>query len=123
MANNTIIFENPRTGQVRSAPVGLSWTTLLFGPFPMLFRGSCKWFVIILLLALITGGLSNIIFLFAANKAYIKELISEGFQVKSVARGTLSEMGKQLGYALPLHESTARPRSRIAADQMASDGR
>lgn len=28
MANNTIYFENPRTGQIKGAPVGFSWTTL-----------------------------------------------------------------------------------------------
>jgi hypothetical protein len=64
MANNTIYFENPRTGQMKEAPVGFSWTTLLFGPLPMLFRGNWKWFAITLILALITAGLSSLVFMF-----------------------------------------------------------
>jgi len=43
MAYTTITFENPRTEHIKQAPVGFSWTVLLFGFFPRLFRGDWKW--------------------------------------------------------------------------------
>ena len=107
MANNTIYFENPRTGQMREAPVGLSWTTLFFGPLPMLFRGSWKWFAIILIIALITCWLSNLVFMFIANKSYIKDLIGDGFKAKSVKVGTLEQVSTAVGFPIPSLEASA----------------
>ncbi len=101
MANNTIYFENPRTGKLREAPAGISWTTFFFGPLPMLFRGSWKWFAIILILTFITAGLSNLVFMFIINKLYIKDLISDGYKVKSAKIGTLEQVSMAIGLQLP----------------------
>lgn len=106
MASNTIYFENPRTGQMREAPVGCSWTTFFFGPFPMLFRGSWKWVAIILILALITWGISNLVFMFIINKFYIKDLVSDGFRAKSVRVGTLEQVSMSVGFPLPAFDAT-----------------
>lgn len=83
MAKYKIFFENPRTGQMREAPVGFSWTVFFFGPIPALFRGHWAGFFIILLLGIMTFGVSNIFFWFAYNKIYLKHVISEGFIAKS----------------------------------------
>ncbi|SER76240.1 hypothetical protein [Giesbergeria anulus] len=106
MANNTIYFENPRTGQMKEAPVGFSWTTFFFGPFPMLFRGSWKWFAIILIIAIITWGLGNLVFMFIINKFYIKDLVSDGFKAKSVKIGTLEQVSMSVGFPVPVLEAT-----------------
>jgi hypothetical protein len=101
MANNVIYFENPHTGQMKEAPVGFSWTVALFGPFPMLFRGSWKWFAIQLILCLISGGLSSLVFMFIANRLYIRDLVDEGFKARTVKTGTLDDISRTLGFAVP----------------------
>ena len=105
MAYTKIIFENPNTGHVKEAPVGFSWTVFFFGFFPPLFRGDWKWAVIIFLLAIITAGLSNLVFMFIYNKLYIKDLISSGFKAKSVETGTIDQISEKLGTHLPLLKS------------------
>ena len=74
MAYTKLIFENPNTGHIKEAPAGFSWTVLFFGFFPPLFRGDWKWAVIIFLLAVLTWGLVNLVFMFIYNKLYIKGL-------------------------------------------------
>lgn len=104
MASNMVYLENPRTGQMKEAPIGFSWTTLFFGPLPMLFRGAWKWFAIILILALITWGLSNLVFIFLINKLYLKDLVADGFRVKSAKMGTVEQVSMTVGFPLPAAE-------------------
>jgi len=105
MAYTKIVFENPKTGYIKEAPVGFSWTVLFFGFFPPLFRGDWKWGVIFFLLALLTWGLSNLIFMFIYNKLYIKDLIGSGFKAKSIETGSLQEASGKLAINLPLLET------------------
>lgn len=100
MAHSKIYFENPHTGQLKEAPVDFSWTVFFFGFFPALFRGHWVGFAILLLAAVITVGLSNLIFMFIYNKMYIKYLISEGFKAKS-ASADLDYLQQELGIQLP----------------------
>ena len=102
MAYTTIQFENPKTGHLKEAPVGFSWTVLFFGPFPPLFRSDWKWAIIMFLLALLTWGLSSCVFMFIYNKLYIKDLIGAGFKAKSVGTGSMEEVSCKLGLDLPL---------------------
>lgn len=100
MAYAKIYFENPRTGQVKEAPVGFSWTVFFFGFFPPLFRGHWAGFAIIILASVVTFGLSNLVFMFIYNKMYIKHLISEGYKAKG-ASGDLDVIQKKFGSEIP----------------------
>jgi len=102
MAFNKIVFENPNTGHTKEAPVGFSWTVLLFGFFPPLIRGDWKWTIIILITGIITMGFSTIIFMFIYNKLYIKDLLSSGFKAKSIEIGTFEDVSQKIGIDLPI---------------------
>lgn len=103
MAKNTLYMVNPDNGKRKEAPVGISWTTLFFGPFPMLFRGSFKWFLIILVTSLLTFGASIFVFMFLINKIYIKDLLSSGFKVESAKVGTVSSAAAVLEVSLSVN--------------------
>ncbi len=105
MAYTKLVLENPRTGKIKEAPVGFSWTVLFFSFFPPLFRGDWKWAVIIFLLACVTGGLSGLVFMFIYNKIYIKELLGEGYKVKSIGLGTVEQASAKLGVDLPIFKA------------------
>ena len=105
MAYTSITFENPHTGAIKEAPVGLSWTAFLFGCFPALFRGDWKWAVIMSILALITWTLSGFVFLFIYNKLYIKDLIGSGYKAKSIASGESDFAASKLGMQIPRVET------------------
>ena len=68
-------------GVIKSAPQGFSWTTLLFGIFPALLRGDIKWALIMGVVALITLGMSWLIFPFFYNKLYLDDLMNKGYKV------------------------------------------
>lgn len=104
-----IMVENPNTGIMKTAPVGFSWTTLFFGGFPALFRGDFKWFLIQLVVAVCTGGLSNLVFAFLYNKTYIRELLEKGYKVKSTEGDTFENIKAKLGINLQVLKTSAEP--------------
>ena len=53
-----------------------------------------------LILALITFGVSGFVFMFIYNKLYVKELVNNGFKVKTVRVGDASLMQTKLGIPL-----------------------
>lgn len=108
MAYAKIYFENPHTGQLKEAPVGFSWTVFFFGFFPALFRGHWAGFAILFIAAIVTFGLSGLVFMFIYNKMYVKHLISDGFKAKAAvwqAHGNasvdLAYIEQNLGLQLP----------------------
>lgn len=74
-------------------PVGFSWTTFFFGPLVALFRQDWKWGCIQLALAIVTSGLSNLVFPFIYNKLYIKELLNQGWEADKETEDKLVENG------------------------------
>lgn len=109
MAFDTAYLENPRTGQLRSAPIGFSWTMLFFGFFPPMFRGDWKAFAIVLLggifLALISVGLlgwvPGLVGAFIWNKSYLNRLVADGFQLRSTQSGNLDRIDSEVGFQVP----------------------
>ena len=67
-------------GQVKIVKEGFSWTTLFFGVFVPLYRGDWKWFLIMLIVNLVTYGLGSIVFAFIYNKIYIEDLLAKGYR-------------------------------------------
>lgn len=64
-----------RGGLVAKGVVGFSWTTLFFGAFVPLFRGDWKWFLIMLIAAICTMGISNLVLCFIYNGIYTRDLL------------------------------------------------
>jgi hypothetical protein len=103
MAFDKLNLKNPLTGEIKQAPVGFSWTTLFFGLFVPLIRADWLMAVIMLGVAMITFGLSNIVFAFVYNKLYIKNLIyKQGFKVTGSNKGNLDKVSASLGLELPM---------------------
>ena len=95
MSNNTVYLE--KNGITKEAPIGFSWTVLFFGAFVPLFRSDFKYFWIQLALALLTSGLSNLVFMFIYNKLSIKNLIQNDWKTKSVAVGNAEDVLGAMG--------------------------
>ena len=74
-----INFKHKDTGVVKTAPLGFSWTSLLFGVFVPLLRGDVKWFFLSLVIALLTFGIGWLFIPFIYNKIYIKNLMEKGY--------------------------------------------
>ena len=79
MAFAKVNLKHPEFEVIKEAPVGFSWTVFFFGFFPPIFRGDWKWGLIILVAAVITLGLSSLIFMFIYNKLYLKSLLEQGY--------------------------------------------
>lgn len=108
MAYATIDFHHPQSGALRQAPVGFSWTTLLFGFFPALIRGHWTGALVIFLVGFLTFGLSQLVFAFIYNKMYVKHLLGDGFKLSSATVDT-AELSRHLRIELPLDPSRAQP--------------
>ena len=79
MASSKLNLKHPQFEVIKEAPVGFSWTVFFFGFFPPIFRGDWKWGLIILVAAVCTFGISNLIFMFIYNKLFIKSLLEQGY--------------------------------------------
>lgn len=95
-----LTLHNALTNKTRNVPVGFSWTTLFFGPIPLLFRSEWKWFVICALFAVLSSGLSSFIFMWIINKIHIRELVNDGYKAVSYSNGTLKDAELKLGISL-----------------------
>lgn len=82
MAYTTITLENPKTKELKYAPVGFSWTSLCLFFCPAIYRKDWKSLVLMLPLCLLTLGLANIVFFFTYNKLYLRHLLDQGYEIK-----------------------------------------
>ena len=83
---------NPENGQIRAAKVGISWTTLWFGPIPALMRGDWYNFALMIVLDLIfimgismlhltiTFPVLAVVFSLIYNMMYFKHLFTLGYE-------------------------------------------
>lgn len=99
-------MEHPNTGIIKEAPIGFSWTTLLFSGFPALLRGDFKWCFIQFILTLITCGISQIVFSLRYNKIFVQKLLERGYKVRSVEGGSLDNAKQKLGINFPKYEGS-----------------
>ncbi len=117
MAFDKLVLKNPNTGEVVRAPVGFSWTALLFGPFVPLFRSDWKHMLVmggILALVIVTSPIffflsflalpiCAVVFGAIYNKLYIRSLLFDrGFKVVNSEKGDLERISNKLGLELPL---------------------
>ncbi len=79
MASAKVVLKHSTSGLLKEAPLGFSWTTLLFGFLPALFRGDIKWAIIQFLVSMVTFGFSWPVFPFFYNKLYVRGLLEKGY--------------------------------------------
>lgn len=104
MAFMTLTMKNPHNGKIREAPIGFSWTVLFFGCLPALFRSDWKGFVIMLILALFTFGLSGLVFAFIYNSMHAKALINDGYRAAGDAI-SIERAEAKIGRQIPIFAS------------------
>ena len=76
-------FKHDKTGLIKEAPVGFSWTTFFFGFFVPIFRGDWLLAIICILVSVITAGIAWLVFPFIINKLYVKHLLETGYHPRS----------------------------------------
>jgi len=89
----SVRMKHPTSGLTKTGYIGFSWTTLLFGFFPALFRGDyitfIGGFVITFIIALVTLGfgafLIHIIWAFMYNKYFTSRLCERGYVFDDLA--------------------------------------
>lgn len=73
--------------EVRQAPLGFSWTVLLFGGIPAAFRKDWWWFAGLSLAGVASSGITSVIAAFFYNKIYARNLINNGYKVTQIPAG------------------------------------
>jgi len=106
MAYTKITFENPKTNEIRVAPVGFSWTVMLFGCLPAVFRSNWKWAGIMFFALVVSLGFAGLVFMFIYNKLYITDLIGKGFKAKSILDNNMEKASAKIGLTIPLLEES-----------------
>ena len=83
--------------EVKTAPIGFSWTILLFGFWPAVFRFDWLWAAILFVACVLTYGIAAIVFAFFYNKIYVKRLIDKGYSFTSLGGLTEEAMKSYVG--------------------------
>ncbi len=78
-------MKNPKTGDVKYAPVGFSWTSFFFGPFVPFLRGHVKWGILSIIPTIILGPIGTALLATSYNEIYAKWLMSKGYEISTAA--------------------------------------
>ncbi|MDR1693876.1 MAG: hypothetical protein LBR70_01595 [Lactobacillaceae bacterium] len=81
MAKTILKLKNISTGDIKTAPLGFSWTVLLFGFFVPLYRRDWDMALLMILLYILSFGLVSIVFAFFYNKMYARSLFERGYDL------------------------------------------
>jgi NADH:ubiquinone oxidoreductase subunit H len=92
MAHTSIILTNGVKS--KEAPIGFSWTTLLLGGWPAIFRGDIFTGIFLFFVGFFTFGLSNILAAFFYNKSHIATLLDNGYRVQTLPYSLTEEQFK-----------------------------
>lgn len=101
-----VYMKNLSNNLMGKAYVGFSWTSLLFGPFPLLFRNEWGFFLILvavhILLAVVSFGIGNfilgLVWAFYFNKWHMRRLIERGYLIdESQTESLVAEAKAQAG--------------------------
>jgi hypothetical protein len=84
--------------EVKTAPVGFSWTTFFFGGWPALIRQDWIWGFGLLIACVFTWGIAGIVASFFYNKVYIKGLFEKGYTLQATPGITDDQLKIYLGY-------------------------
>lgn len=96
---------NPKNGNKKTAPLGYSWTTLIFGFFVPFYRKDWLYTALMFFLECIFLNIGNgypifivtIVFSFIYNRLYFKKLISQGYLITSRAPKIVAAANQILG--------------------------
>lgn len=107
MAHGHVTITNPDTDEIKTLPVGFSWTVLFLGCFPALFRQDWKNFAILAGVLLVASLffvtiIPLIIFSFIYNdKMCLKNYLESGWKIKGyIGTKSLNEVAASVGYKL-----------------------
>jgi hypothetical protein len=110
MAYDSVVLKNPNTNETRTAPVGVSWTTLFFGFIPAISRKDYNGALVQFLCACCTLGFSNWYFLFKYNNRYIASLIQDGYiPAHSISGKPLKRISQQINLPFPENKTENKP--------------
>ena len=92
--------------EVKTAPIGFSWTTFFFGGIPALIRQDWLMGLLIIIGNIFTWGIVALVFSFIYNKMYVKGLIEKGYKIQTLpANLTAERLQSYLGFVkLPMAE-------------------
>lgn len=93
---------------VKTAPVGFSWTMFFFGGWPCIFRQHWLWGIGMIIASMLTYGIAGIVGAFFYNKVYIKSLVDKGYRVRTLPPNLTEEgLKNYLGYiTVPMENQT-----------------
>ena len=103
-----VYLKNPTNNLVAKAYVGFSWTSLFFGPWPLLFRTEWGSFLVFIAVYIVVGAFTlgigslilGLVWAFIFNKWHMKRLIERGYSIDETQDPSLvAEAKAQAGIA------------------------